>query len=185
MEQLIQKQMGFTRFSPDFTALLRSCMAKDDAGRYALDRIQIDTGGVCATDGKRMFRYDYPLNNIESEVYYLTSDGFALPDKDGRFPAKVNEVFPSEGETAMIYEDKSPTLNMHTEDLIVYHLNLAKVAMDVAWVLDIITRLIKLDAYSISAHVYKKTTEHRPFVIRGRFNKGTFRYIQMHINKGE
>lgn len=89
-QKLITKEHGHHRLHEAVRTILQNTV-QDRSSRWALGYISVETGKLIATDGRKLVVIE-KKHSIQPGLYFLTEDGFLLPDVDNNGYPKYEDI---------------------------------------------------------------------------------------------
>ncbi len=124
-KKFITKEMGHFRLHGAVRSIMRKTVARLSS-RYAIDCVLVVEDKIVATDGRKLVVIE-KAHKIKPGLYYITQDGFMLPDAvKGNFP-KYQDILLEDTKAENIAEHDTPEMSF---SVIVYHLNRMEIIFD-------------------------------------------------------
>jgi hypothetical protein len=178
-----QIEFGTGRLSPALTSLLAECIAEystciaEYSTRYKINRVKIENDKMIVTDGRRLLKLEI-THNLKQGLYYLTSDGFLLQDKDGAFP-KYQEIL----DPINKHICKHTVILTPDENILFYKIAKTGHAVNLEWLKKIITLLMDCGTSDIDVYIDPEAKGDKPIKLSGKISGGSFQYTQMPMSK--
>lgn len=124
-KKFITKEMNHFRLHGAVRSILRNTVAKLST-RYALECVLVAKDKLVATDGRKLVIVE-KTHKIKPGLYYITQDGFMLPDAvEGNFP-KYQDILLKDAKAENIAEHDTSEMSF---SIIVCHLNRLDIIFD-------------------------------------------------------